>query len=186
MQIEPVITTGHLYAVSNVFPTAIVEQLDGTAWTQFDYTRLDIGSGRRRQLDYPVATNPAMFDYIWQTIVPESESKCGVEFVDLTQSSVTWWLDEPGFRPRIHTDGDKPSAMQVYWQPDCEQLGTAFYSSRDPRDLTHYFASRTNTGYLMFNTHEPRPALWHDMQQPVPEGIVRVCLYINFGPYVTV
>ena len=184
MQIEPIVTTGHLYAVSNVFPTAIADQLDRTDWTQFNYTRLAIGSARRRQLQYDTDANPAMFAHIWQSVLPQIQQECGVEFTDLTQSAVTWWLDEPGFRPRMHTDGNKPSALQVYWHPDREDLGTAFYSSSNVKDLIHYFVSSPNTGYLMFNTHQPRPELWHDMTKPVPADVLRLCLYISFGPYV--
>jgi hypothetical protein len=186
MQIEPITTTGHLYAVRDVFPADIAEQINLTDWTDINYTRLSIGFACRRQLEYSTNTNPELFNYIWHVIVPQIQQECGVEFIDLSQSAVTWWLDEPGFRPGMHTDGDKPSAMQVYWEPDCDTLGTAFYSTNNLCDLTHYFASRTNTGYLMFNTHEPRPELWHDMQQSVPEGVVRLCLYISFGPYVKI
>jgi hypothetical protein len=127
-----------------------------------------------------------MFDYIEHAIAPQIEHDCHVRFTDPQQGAVTWWLDEPGFRPSMHTDGDKPSAMQVYWQPNQADLGTAFYTTNNYNDLTHYFASRPNTGYIMLNTHEPRPALWHDMQRPVPDAVQRVTLYISFGPYVTV
>jgi hypothetical protein len=184
MQIEPILSTGHLYSVKDVFPTAVVEQLNHTAWSTLDYTRLSIGSARRRQLVYNTHDCPAMFDCIEHTITPQIEHYCRVRFTDPQQSAITWWLDEPGFRPRMHTDGNKPSALQVYWHPDREDLGTAFYSSRNVNDLIHYFASRPNTGYLMFNTHQPRPELWHDMTKPVPVDVLRLCLYISFGPYV--
>jgi len=183
MQIEPILSTGHLYSVKDVFPPELAEQIQAHNWSTGDYTRLAIGSNRRRQL---ITSIDAVDQYIHQVVTPAVESACGVVFTDPRQSAITWWLDEPGFRPRMHTDGDKPSALQVYWQPEQTDLGTAFYNSSDRLDLLHYFASRSNTGYIMLNTHEPRPPLWHDMQRPVPDAVQRVTLYISFGPYITI
>lgn len=183
MQIKPILNTGHLYAVEDVFPQALLDQIFNVDWTALEYTRLSIGSSLRREIMF---NSNNIYEYIRDSITPQVEQACQVKFTDLQQSAINWWIDEPGFRPRMHTDGDKPSALQIYLQPDRTDLGTAFYSTSNTKDLTHYFASCPNTGYIMFNSHEPRPELWHDMQQPVPEGVLRLCLYISFGPYVTV
>jgi hypothetical protein len=184
MQLTPILPCGHLYAVENVFPKEIADRVADYNWASADYTKLTIGKQRRRLLKYNANRDEILYQWIRQHLIPTIEQACSVKFLDGTQYSFTWWVDEPGFKPDIHTDGDKPSAMQLYWLPtDRNDLGTAFYSTNDTKDVIHYFANRPNSGYLMFNTHKPRPMLWHDMQIEVPEGCLRLCLYLSFGPY---
>jgi hypothetical protein len=184
MILTPIIPTGHLYSVADVFPESLADRVSTVDWHSADYDRISIGDHKRRQLHYNPQRDSEFDSYVWTTLAPQIQRDCGVEFTDLAQHSFTWWLDEPGFKPRMHTDGDLPAALQVYWQPtDQTDLGTAFYSTDNTTDLTHYFASVPNTGYLMLNSHEPRPLMWHDMQQAVPAGVLRLSLYITFGPY---
>jgi hypothetical protein len=180
MQIKPVLDSGHLWAVSQVFPPELLDLIQAQPWHQLEYRRLVIGSGLRREIQF----NPdSIIDHVFTVLVPAIESECSVKFTDISQRGVDWWIDEPGFRPRIHQDGPKPSALQVYLQPDQLDLGTAFYRTSSGQDLAHYFASEPNTGYIMFNAHEPSTELWHDMQQAVPEQVLRLCLYVGMGPY---
>jgi hypothetical protein len=184
MQLTPILPCGHLYAVEDVLPPDLASNILQHDWASDDYTRLEIGKHRRRKLIYNVDRDEALHQWVRQQLIPLVEQACGVKFTDKNQGSVDWWVDEPGFKPDLHTDGDKPSAMQIYWLPaDRQDLGTAFYSTSNTKDITHYFANCPNSGYLMLNTHNPRPMLWHDMQIAVPEGCLRLCLYISFGPY---
>jgi hypothetical protein len=184
MKITPVLDTGHLWAVSDIFPSELVDLVHNIDWNLVDYDRISIGDHKRRQLHYNDQRDGWLDHYVWNTMVPQIEHRCGVKFTDPSQHSFAWWLDEPGFKPLMHTDGDLPTALQIYWQPtDHPELGTAFYSTSNTKDLTHYFPSVPNTGYLMFNSHNPRPLMWHDMQQAVPADVLRLSLYLVFGPY---
>lgn len=184
MQLTSVLNSGHLYAVDQAFPKEIADLVDTYDWLSADYTRISIGRNRRRLLTYNVKRDMVFDHWARNKILPEVERVCGITFTDNSQYCFDWWLDEPGFKPAMHTDGDKPGAMQIYWLPtDRNDLGTAFYSTSDTKDLTYYFANLPNTGYMMLNAHDPRPMLWHDMQKEVPENCVRLSLYLSFGPY---
>jgi hypothetical protein len=184
MQLTPILPCGHLYAVDEVFPKELADQVAQYDWATAEYTRLTIGWGFRRKLNNNIDRDDIFKTWINQHLIPTVEQICKVKFVDLTQYSFNWWVDEPGFRPGMHTDGEKPSSMQIYWLPnDRNDLGTAFYSTDNTNNLIHYFPNLPNSGYLMFNTHAPRPMLWHDMQLEVPENHLRVCLSLGFGPY---
>ena len=185
MELHRIIDTGHLYLASNIFPQQLIDQVATIDWNLAAYDRIAIGGTfKRRRLIYDPARDSEFDNYVWKVLVPQIEQECSVVFTDTQQHSFDWWIDEPGFRPLMHTDGDLPSALQIYWQPiDRLDLGTAFYSTADIKNLTHYFSNVPNTGYLMFNSHDPRPELWHDMQNEVPEGVLRLSLYITFGPY---
>ena len=187
MELERIINTGHLYVASNIFPQWLVDQVNTIDWLSAAYDRVSIGNSKRRRLIYNHARDDEFDKYVRTVIAPQIERECGITFTDAQQNSFDWWIDEPGFKPRMHTDGDLASALQIYWLPSNRtDLGTAFYSTEEIRDLTHYFPNIPNTGYLMLNSHEPRPKLWHDMEQEVPEGVLRLCLYITFGPYLPV
>ena len=187
MELRPIINTRHLYVASNIFPQLLVDQVNTVDWGSAAYNRISIGNFKRRQLIYDHARDIKFNNYSLEVIAPHIERECGITFTDIQQHSFDWWIDESGFKPGMHTDGDLPSSLQIYWQPsDRTDLGTAFYSTNQIQDLTHYFSNRPNTGYLMLNSHEPRPKLWHDMERKVPEGVLRLCLYITFGPYLPV
>jgi hypothetical protein len=184
LQITPVLS-GYLYSIEQVMPPELLESISKTDWANRSYNRLEIGRGRRRQLDYQVELDQAVNDYCCTELARAIELACQIRFTGQSEQSFQYWIDEPGFRPAMHTDGDLASAVQIYLQADGRlDLGTAFYHSADPQDLTHTFASRPNTGYVMLNQPEPgRPALWHDMTQAVPAGSFRLCLYLTLGRY---
>tara|TARA_B110000503_G_scaffold104974_1_gene156662 strand:+ start:876 stop:1439 length:564 start_codon:yes stop_codon:yes gene_type:complete len=184
MELQRIINTGHLYIASNIFPQWLVDQVNTVDWLSAAYDRVEIGNFKRRSLIYNPARDDEFDKYARDVIAPQIERECGITFTDTQYHSFNLWIDEPGFKPRMHTDGDLHSALQIYWLPsDRTDLGTAFYSTNQIQDLTHYFPNIPNTGYLMLNSHEPRPKMWHDMEQKVPEGVLRLCLYITFGPY---
>lgn len=171
--------------MDQVFTNPVAESIDAVDWSSQDYLRLAIGHGRRRLIAYNSLRDAPADAYIQTSLIPRLEQECRVRFNNPAEYNYQVWLDEPGFRPLMHTDGRKPSAIQVYWQPaDNPNLGTAFYSTARRDSVLHYFASEPNTGYFMLNNHEPYPDLWHDMLQPVPEATLRLSLYIDFGDYV--
>jgi hypothetical protein len=188
MVIAPVEPNSYLYACSDVFPAAILEQIVATDWATLPYQRLSIGFGRRRQiLDHAVPGNADVREFVQQQLRTHLQTQCQIQFENQTFCNIQWWLDEPGFKPQIHSDGDLPSAVQIYLLPTADtDLGTTFFRSRTKTDVLHRFSSLVNTGYIMFNSHSVngvRPVLWHDMEQAVPPTVHRVCCYITLGSY---
>jgi hypothetical protein len=186
-KITPVLP-GYLYAIDQVFPKELFDSIQSIDWQTRPANRLEIGQGLRRQIVYDPAQDHVVNDYCFNQLQQAIEQQCPIRFTHKEQQSLQYWLDEPGFRPDMHTDGDLSSAVQIYLQAGTRlDLGTAFYHTEDYRDQLHLFASEPNTGYIMFNQPEPgRPMLWHDMTQPIPEGIDRLCLYITMGAYLRV
>ena len=173
----------YLYAAEDIFPERFVDLVNGIPWADRPYDRLPIGRSLRRAILYSDTIDREMDTYCRCQLRADIEQQANIKFTQDSEYSFMYWLDEPGFRPIRHTDGDKPSALQIYWtdQPD---LGTAFYTDKDSEQTIYTFASRPNTGYLMLNQPEPgRPELWHDMEREVPAGVMRLCLYLGFGPY---
>jgi hypothetical protein len=188
MLIESVDDQGYLYSVTDIFPADLLFQITSCSWPDMAYQRQQIGFNRRRQIDDNcLPFHQTVHDLIKEKLKPSIEVTCGVKFVGNEFWSLNWWLDEPGFRPAMHCDGDKPSAMQIYLLPNNDRsLGTTFFNSSDPNDVMHRFPSVCNSGYLMFNKHSRngvRKLLWHDMECAVPDAIHRVCCYISLGSY---
>lgn len=185
MHIETVIP-GYLYAASDIFPEDYLNQINGIDWASRPYMKVPIGQFRRRQLEYDTDLDGAVNDYCFDHVKNLIEHHCHIKFIKDSPRSLTYWLDEPGFKPAMHIDGDLPSALQIYLQcAGRTDLGTAFYRTENREDLLHEFKSFSNSGYIMLNQPEPdRPKLWHDMTASVPDGVLRLCLYVTFGNYV--
>ena len=185
MQLEPVVNEKYLYQIEEFFPGNIVQQAVALPWLDLPYERLDIGKQRRRSILYSQEFFKEAKTYVMETIRPQIEIKCGVKFHEY--GSVNWWVDEPGFRPDIHYDGNVQCNALIYWLPTNRQdLGTTFYHDRERQEVIHQFLNAPNTGYLMFNpnTHiGVNKLLWHDMERPVPEHVTRLVTHIWFGPY---
>jgi hypothetical protein len=185
MQLTTVVP-GRLYAVEQAVPEALAHAVLAVNWTEEPYTIMggEAAVHRRRRIDPAPPVTADFEQYIRHTIVPEIELTCEIKFDHPEQAFVQWWLDEPGFRAVVHHDGPLPSSMQLYWTQQNQDLGTTFYHDRSATQLIQQFASRPNSGYLMLN-QQPEQLLWHDMQQAVPAGTVRLSSYIWFGPYST-
>jgi hypothetical protein len=188
MLIQSVDSCGYLYSVAEVFPSNILSQIISCSWNTMSYQRLEIGRSKRKMFCGPDL--PFFFDvedYARKTLRPQIEQACGVRFVDEKYWSLSWWIDEPGFRPGMHCDGTLPSAMQIYLLPNNDTtIGTTFFNTNSDSDVVHRFPSVTNTGYLMFNSHTcggVKKLLWHDMEREVPESVQRICCYITLGEY---
>jgi hypothetical protein len=189
MLIQSVDSCGYLYSVTEVFPSNILSQITSCAWNTVSYRRLEIGKNNRRRIhDSELLFDSDVNDYVLGTLRPQIEQACVVKFVDDKYWSLSWWMDEPGFRPKMHHDGTLPSAMQIYLLPNNDTtLGTTFFNTDSHSDVMHRFPSISNTGYLMFNSHTcggVKKLLWHDMEREVPESVQRICCYITLGDYI--
>jgi hypothetical protein len=187
MIITAITADRHLYSAADVFTQEHMEYINSTLWETLPYTRLEIGKYLRREIHQSLPFMESIADYARSVLKTQVEETCCIKFDSAEFDSVTWWLDEPGFRPQMHTDGPKPAALQVYLLPDDhEDVGTAFYNSPNQTDLLHVYPFVQNTGYLALATHEldgQTRELWHDMQRAVPANILRLTVMISFGPY---
>jgi hypothetical protein len=179
------VVPGYLFAIKDIFPEELIESINRINWAERAYDRLTIGRNRRRLITYNDSQDQQVNDYCFDVVKTQIEEHCQLKFIKESPRSFGYWLDEPRFKPSMHTDGDLPSALQIYLQSDGNtELGTAFYHPEDQTKELHYFSSQPNTGYIMLNQPEPgRPLLWHNMRRAVPFGRLRLSLYVTFGRY---
>jgi hypothetical protein len=186
MQITPV--TDRVFQVADLLPQHLVDQILAKDWLAAPWQKQDM------QLDWlrralTTDADPMLIeasDYI-TSLQPQIAELCNIKF-DFTSNrgNTVWWLDEPNFTVGIHSDGELPSTMQIYWISPNDKLGTIFTNARSPHDPYKTFVPEVNTGYIMLNGPNPdgsQPLLWHGMLNPVPAGTFRVSSYTTFGTY---
>jgi hypothetical protein len=83
----------------------------------------------------------------------------------------------------MHTDGEKPNVMIIYWQAPGPAFGTTFYNSPDPADIYHEFHGLPNTGFFANyepDAGEPWPKMWHASLAQVPVDSYRLLTQYEF------
>ena len=187
MKIIPITDDRHLYSVTDVFPDEFMMYINSTAWDTLEYRRLAIGNSLRRNIDPEPPFTDKFINYTFSAIQMQIEIECEVQFNNDKTNAFNWWIDEPGFRPRMHTDGLKATGLQVYMLPINDvKLGTVFYNSPNYSDLLYAYPFVQNSGYLMLSSHQHNGKsrdLWHDMQKAVPPGVLRLSAHVDFGSY---
>jgi hypothetical protein len=104
----------------------------------------------------------------------------GLVELNLDGSATGFWIDMPTYTCPIHTDGELPGAIQMYWIGASQDLGTTWYYYKDQHSVRHSFKFEPNTGYIMINNPDPdgyRKLQWHGMLTPVPDNSFRVSSY---------
>lgn len=180
MNVTAVDSTNRLFLVEDILPKDMISQLHNVDWLSLEWKR---PTAQEKWLRRELAITPELStlnDSI-AVCLPVLEQECNVQFSSMY---TTWWLDEPGFKVDIHTDGHLPSAMQLFWIAESEDFGTAFYNSKNRTDLRHQFMFCPNSGYLMLNgldQHGAQPLQWHGMLKRT--STVRITSYTTFGSY---
>jgi len=186
MNITPI--TNRLFQITDLFPPELVAQILAKDWLAATWQKQEM------QLDWlrralTTDADPVLIQASERIALlqPQIEELCGVKFErPINRYNTVWWLDEPGFTVGMHTDGELPSTMQIYWVSPTDKLGTIFSDFVDPKNLYKRFIPEVNTGYIMLNGPNPdgsQPLLWHGMINPVPRNTFRVSSYTTFGPY---
>jgi hypothetical protein len=179
--------TDRLFQVEELFPQELVDKLLNRDWLSSPYQTKESGSDLFRRsllLDTTlIEANTAIIE-----LQPQIEDLCRVTFkIPAQVVSTQWWVDEPGFTVGLHTDGELPSTMQMYWVSPTIFLGTMFSHSSNYHESPYKtFIPIVNTGYIMLNgknQDDSQPKLWHGMINPVPPGTFRVSSYTSFGQY---
>lgn len=184
MILEPI--DDRLYKVSNVLPDELVQQLVELNWLNFPYYTDDRMPNRQSMYLHGLNDIVTQAEVIFHNLYTQIEETCNIQFVREEHVNTSWWYDSPGFRVPLHTDGQLPSTLQLFWSAAGEQYGTKFYNSKQVHDVKYDFPFIPNTGYLMLNCPDidgAQPLQWHGMLNPVPEGTYRLTSYTRFGTY---
>jgi hypothetical protein len=177
MKIYPIDSSRTLWSVENLLDSDEVDQILNLDWPSMPWSRgLCQEKWPRRAID----TNCEAVVTVSKLI----SNKLPLINLALNKTYQTfdgiWWLDEPGFTVGLHTDGELPAVMQMYWLVPGDQWGTCFYHYKHKSHLRHQFLSKVNTGYIMLNYPDEsgyRELLWHGMTNPVPAGSWRLSSY---------
>ena len=171
---------GRLYSVTNLLPDDQVRDILSLDWLNLPWARGSMQeSWARRQIAWDHPDIGRVSKHI-NDMLPEINAQLKTNF---TRAEGIWWVDEPGFTCGMHTDGQLPNSMQIYWIVPGPEYGTCFYEYNNWNSVKHHFISETNNGYIMLNhlnEDGSQPLQWHAMTRPVPEGTFRLSSYWYF------
>jgi hypothetical protein len=178
MQITAVDQDRNLFHVTDLMPELLVEQILQTPWLSLDYT-LEEGN---RELRKRINNNQLSWINGWHESIKSQwdhiAEQTGCEHLKYLDTG--FWIDMAAYTCPLHTDGELPGAMQLYWVGSSPDIGTTWYQYKDPDRIRHAFEFVTNTGYIMINTPDSlgyRKLQWHGMLSPVPDNSFRVSSY---------
>lgn len=178
MLIEPVDEYRNLFRLENVFPDNLVKSIVNTDWFSVPWRKQE---GQeiwpRRRLEESSLSWIEQWHECCRQLWPVLGAHINWQVQDYFGTA--WWLDEPEFWSPIHTDGEMPGAIQIYWIGE-SHLGTGFYHYKNENSLRHQFDFRCNCGYMMLNVpndHYYRHLQWHGMVIPVPANTFRLSSY---------
>ena len=183
MQITPVDQDNNLFAVTDLMPQSLVDKITQTPWLRLTYNIEPSNRDLRRrvhnsQLSWIDEWHKCI-DRVWDNIV--SQTGCNhLDYFNLDGSATGFWIDMPTYTCPMHTDGELPGAIQMYWIGPSEDLGTTWYHYNDQHTTRHSFKFKPNTGYIMINQPDAtgyRKLQWHGMLTPVPDNSFRVSSY---------
>lgn len=171
-----------LFHLQEVLPIYLVEAISDIDWENLPWHKGDKQeTWLRRHITtdaHPLLTE---IDEYLITVQQQIENHCDIKFYTIPYTR--WWLDEPNFSCSLHTDGELPSSMQLFWNAPGLQYGTKFYNSKNVSDIKYDFPFVSNSGYLMLNQakNEYQELQWHGMPNIVPN--YRLTSYTYFGNY---
>jgi hypothetical protein len=183
MKITPIDCYNDLFYIENIVSNTLVEKIINTPWMSLAWDRQEGQSHmNRRRIPNSELEWIAEFD---QAVVSHKDQiiqSCGIQ--DFWYLSTGFWVDEPGFDCKIHTDGTLPGAIQISWIGNID-LGTTFYHDEQGTQTRQRFISCPNQGYLMINlpaNNGTRHLQWHGMTNAIPADTYRVTSYSWITP----
>jgi hypothetical protein len=179
MNIRSIDSFNNLFSVTNAVPDELVKQIINTDWMSLEYTKQEMQETwpRRRVKNSAISWIGQWEDHfcsVWEQIINSIQHSSSIKYAGYIDTA--FWIDEPGFDCAMHTDGQMPGAMQLYWIGDADQ-GTTFYHSNKVKDLRHQFEFVPNSGYIAV-----RDPQWHAMLTPVRPGQFRLSSYSWIEP----
>ena len=184
MQITAVDSEHNLFCVQDVFSSELVDQILATPWMDIAWQEHIPGQFRpRRKIQNSALPWIKEWDAACEKLWPTLETILKTKL--LVYHGTAWWLDEPNYINELHTDGNLPGAMQLFWVGALPTLGTAFYHYKRPDCIRHQFIMAPNSGYIMLNPADSngfKKLLWHGMLTPVPKNTFRLTSYTCLIP----
>ena len=175
----------HLFFVQDFASLELVNKILNTDWLSLSYQRTQFRKDGTPWLRRQIDDSAIEWHAEWKEFLEQRWKEILNQLGDLswpypTYPSSTFWVDEPGFDCKIHTDGELPGSMQLYWigNPD---LGTVFYNDKSGETVRGRFKFDTNQGYIMINLPDQnnyQPLQWHGMLTPVPYNTFRLSSYV--------
>lgn len=187
MKITQIDKNGRLFRVEDLLPAELLDSVMQLDWQQLPWQREDGQEmwARKSIRKEEVPELREVCQYI-AALQYWLEERFQIEFEYRTNlGNTNWWVDQPGFTTPMHTDGELPLSLQMYYVGDTN-LGTAFYEYNNEGALIQKFEFLPNTGYMMLNGKNPdgsQPLHWHAMLTPVPANSFRVSSYTVFPNY---
>ena len=186
MIVTPVDDHFNLFQIDDFVPASLVEKILNTSWLSlpYDQENLQINWPRRR-----ITSSAIDWFWEWQTLLETAWKNMIKQMKNhawpiRTYPNSTFWVDQPGFDCPVHTDGELPGAVQIYWIGKLDQ-GTVFYHNKNAKDIRYQFEFKPNSGYAMVNLPTPdgyRILQWHGMTVPIDLDTYRVSAYIIATP----
>ena len=187
MIIVPIDKENRLFAVTEVLPLELVNQILQLDWENLPWVEQPQQEHwKRRNIDFLQVPELININKYIENLCTEVELACFIEFTNNQYITTRWWYDLPGFTVPIHTDGQLPSTMQLFWEGTDITKGPKFYNSKRETDIKYDFPFNTNTGYLMLNganNDGSYPLQWHGMMNAVAPGTYRLTSYTIFNSY---
>jgi hypothetical protein len=183
MKITPVDHYNDLFYIESVISKELEQKILNTSWLELAWDKQEGQDhmSRRRirnsELEWIHEFDQAIVSYKDQII-----QDCDIQ--DFWYLSTVFWVDEPGFRCGIHTDGTLPGSIQLNWIGNID-LGTVFYHDDQGTQTRQRFISQSNQGYIMINLPNSdgnRHLQWHGMTNPIPSDTYRVTSYSWITP----
>jgi len=183
MQITPVDEYQDLFIVKQIVSADLEQQILSTPWMDLDFTKQQGQENwprrhiNEKQLPWLDQWQKEIIDHwplLEQTLRVQLQPYLGTAF----------WIDEPGFTCKIHTDGEMPGSLHLSWIGN-SGLGTTFYHNQNSEHVRFQHTFTSNSGYAMINMADStgyRHLQWHGMLEPVPENSYRLTSYTWLTP----
>jgi hypothetical protein len=179
MQLESIDHNNNLFKVSDAVSYELEKKIVSTDWIRLRFEKQPGQETWSRRL---IINNQIEWIDQWDQEInnswPKLQEIMKVELYPYVRTA--FWLDEPGFICRIHTDGELSGSLQLNWIGD-KNLATEFYHTKNFYNKRFSQPFIPNTGYAMVNMsgkNGNRYPQWHGMLNPVPTGTIRVTSYI--------
>lgn len=180
MQITAVDSDNNLFRVEQVFSSDLVDKILATEWSQLPWQRQEGQENwKRRRITNSAIPWIKQWDQEMNQQWPCIEEVLGTKI--LPYCGTAFWIDEPGFKCDMHTDGELSGSMHLTWAGP----GTSFYWYNSVESLRYQVPSQPNSGYIMINQSDAtgyRPLLWHAMLDTVPANSLRLTSYTWITP----
>jgi hypothetical protein len=180
MQITPVDDQNNLFCVTNAVSPDLAQLVLTTDWPSLPWSKQPgQESWPRRLIDQTFIPWIDNWHQEMQELWPTLEQYFSQAL--LPYAGTAFWLDEPGFVCKMHTDGELPGSLHLNWIGPA----TCFYWHNRPDTVRYQTPASSNSGYLMINQPDItgyRKLLWHDMTSPVLDNTFRLTSYIWLVP----